>query len=287
MQYNESAGNKSKTILTLGTYFLLIVLIFNGCAAIKAISTAAKGLSAVFKTVKVAKVLPPAVNTIKNVSRTQALKKLPQALNLADDIGRNEVPILMNLPGDLDEFKNIHNALPSQSQMSAVYKVDKKIYLNGSNVKKLESLQNLVEQVRDAQGQYVIIVGHNDEGRLIFVNGDSVELIELQNSISSYNKIPIFLSCRSQKYSNNIIGISNDITYDEAYETSKKLSAYLEENSANWKTLSQEEIAEKLKDLHFDYKLDIKIKKKVMFVSMLASSSREDNRDRKSRKLRR
>src|SRR5436309_3503276 len=59
---------------------------------------------------------------------------------------------------------------------------------------------NFGDVLKRTTAAYVLIVGHNQEGRFAFLNGSDKALDDLANDCAASGKICIFISCRSRKY---------------------------------------------------------------------------------------
>src|SRR5207249_10501973 len=76
---------------------------------------------------------------------------------------------------------------------------------------------------------YVLIVGHNQEGRFAFLNGSDKALDDLANDCAASGKICIFISCRSRKYIHAGVayGLSSELTFPQAFYITKAVQDFL------------------------------------------------------------
>lgn len=97
----------------------------------------------------------------------------------------------------------------------------------------------LKRYIRQSDDQFISIIGHNEDGAIVFPDGSKVDLSQVADDCLSYGKVCIFLSCGSEKYvGGGALSLSNKLTYRDAIEISNSLSAYLEAASAGQSSAS-------------------------------------------------
>lgn len=144
-----------------------------------------------------------------------------QELTLFD---RPNTIILLSMPANENEFKNIFQRSPEQGELNNIitllnqYKGSKNVYVvNEPN--DLEKIMKTIMSNADTKkyDEYIprvgfSIVGHNDNGNFYFPNGASMKLEEVEKK---FNGVPaMFLSCNAKKY--GVTGVDYKLTYSEA-----------------------------------------------------------------------
>jgi hypothetical protein len=91
-----------------------------------------------------------------------------------------------------------------------------------------DGIASLKALIADPNRNVLSIIGHNNSGRFVFPNGESVELSELARMCSTSSKHCIFVSCKSNLFLGNQVGVARDITPSEAVLITKAISRRLD-----------------------------------------------------------
>jgi hypothetical protein len=117
--------------------------------------------------------------------------------------------------------------------------------------------ENFDEKVKAVQGAFIILIGHNDNGNFVFVNGSKRDISDLANTCGASGKLCIFIACRSQEsiLAGAALGLRHEVTFAEGTEIAKTVMAVLTRNAATG--MSAEELTNYLRQTerkaHFRY----------------------------------
>lgn len=144
-----------------------------------------------------------------------------QELTLFD---RPNTIILLSMPANENEFKNIFQRSPDQGELNNIvtllnqYKGSKNVYVV-TEPNDLEKIMKTIMSKADNKkyDEYVprigfSVVGHNDNGNFYFPNGASMKLEDVEKKL--YGVPAMFLSCNAKKY--GVTGVDYKLTYPEA-----------------------------------------------------------------------
>ncbi len=85
------------------------------------------------------------------------------------------------------------------------------------------------QKVQKASGSFVMVVGHNSNGRFIFLDGSSEGISELAEMAAKHEKRAVFLSCRSRQHIKRspAVGLSLDVEAKRALDLAKDIDKFL------------------------------------------------------------
>jgi hypothetical protein len=79
-----------------------------------------------------------------------------------------------------------------------------------------------------ADGQFVILAGHNENGKFVFYGGEAVAIPLLAEDCARAVKICVFISCKSKDYvKEGSVGVSRDLTLAEGIWMATKTRQWL------------------------------------------------------------
>jgi prepilin-type processing-associated H-X9-DG protein len=80
----------------------------------------------------------------------------------------------------------------------------------------------------------VIVVGHNDKGNFVFLDGSRTHLWSLTEECEKARKNCIFVSCRSSSVlERGVVGVKRDLTLEEGIYIADRLQAWLKEQKGS------------------------------------------------------
>jgi len=90
----------------------------------------------------------------------------------------------------------------------------------------------LANQIKRSDRSYIIVIGHNHNGRLIFPDGSSASLQDLAQSCDEPAKVCVFLSCNSaDTVKGSSLGIGVELTYRDASAIAKRIKVRIDQNA--------------------------------------------------------
>ena len=109
--------------------------------------------------------------------------------------------------------------------------------------------ENFDTEVKSVPGAFVILVGHNENGEFVFVNGSRRGLADLANGCRAAQRFCIFVSCRSQEFlsASGAIGLKHEVSFNEGIYIARQLTAAIDSEAT--KELSATNVASKLRDI--------------------------------------
>lgn len=159
---------------------------------------------------------------LKNIRPTPILIGKPPKLN-PTPLSLKEIQhsnIFLSIPSTEFEYKAIFGKENfDKSQFRNILKLRKKLYdeknphayfLNASDQLLYELKQN------NKQEKSFIIIGHNDNGKLMFPDGSSIELKKIDHIANSLSKVVVFLSCNAKSFTEINPATNYYLTYNEA-----------------------------------------------------------------------
>lgn len=98
----------------------------------------------------------------------------------------------------------------------------------GQGVRNETSAYGLRRQIETSDSSYIVVIGHNQNGKLIFADGSVFDLRTLSNHCKELDKFCVLLSCKS-KYvgAPDAPGMRVRLTYRDAAAISKQVERIL------------------------------------------------------------
>lgn len=121
---------------------------------------------------------------------------------------------LVSVPRSEEEFVSIFRNRATSGQLDSVLGNRERFARAGAEL--LNSRQHLLNLLEDDTSGIVLLAGHNVGGNFMFPDGSYVSFRDIDN-VTSVNRIVVLISCNSNEFaSQDQIGISRAINYDEA-----------------------------------------------------------------------
>lgn len=80
-----------------------------------------------------------------------------------------------------------------------------------------QGLSHLESFVKNTEASFMIIIGHNEGGRLRLLDGSSIHLNDLAARVRDRGALPVIVSCKSREYTTvPAVGLPFAVTYSEA-----------------------------------------------------------------------
>ena len=112
------------------------------------------------------------------------------------------------MPTDAREYHAIYGYEPTKSELASVHRLRTEFRDHIVHIKTSADLHAALT----IDDPLMLVVGHNEAGHFRFVSGDAQSLSELSMSIFAAGKIPVFLTCEGQCYT-DAPGTKQKITF--------------------------------------------------------------------------
>lgn len=170
---------------------------------------------------------------------------------------------LVSVPRSEQEFASIFGSRATRAQLNSVLR-NREIFAR-AGTELLNSRQHLLNSLKDDASGIVLLAGHNVEGNLMFPDGSYVSFEEI-NNVTKVNRIVVLISCNSNEFaSQGQIGVSREITYDEASIIVNRMSTSLNIRSdldvSNNYQYSVSEVERMLQDADLRANVDYTVRK--------------------------
>lgn len=164
--------------------------------------------------------------------------------------------ILLSMPADEAEFKNIFQRNPTQDEMKNITTLlnENKNLKNVYLLKKEDDVDKVMEVLwknyADKKDDIAFpkigfsLVGHNDNGNFYFPNGKTLKLEEIEKKFEGFPAM--FLSCNSKTYLPNSIAIDYKLTYNEAINIANDFDNIITLHCADYLKMTPRKVAEKM-----------------------------------------
>jgi hypothetical protein len=162
----------------------------------------------------------PALYNKKIIVRPSKTPMLP--------LNRSVAKTYISIPANKLEFKNIFGKEISAEVRSTLnlyerLAIEKQITHNYTFTK---SATEFMESITTSQAKVVTIIGHNENGKIMFPDGSSELINKIAQVAESSNKTVVFLSCHSTKYTTSP-GVKSLLTFSEAINIQKHIYSKL------------------------------------------------------------
>lgn len=177
------------------------------------------------------------------------------------------------LPRTDTEFTAVHSYTPSASKLRESVRANERLnelFPAGKIASPPSNDTEMAELLRDAKTDYVIIIGHNDQGSFVFPNGSRNSLESMDGQCIEYKVRCIFLSCSAERYVQASSGSIEDISPHQAYLIAKNLEQRL--SKADRTTLDREFVGSALQSIVSDVELSAKREIKVKEIGTQAGA---------------
>lgn len=138
------------------------------------------------------------------------------------------VGVILVLPRNEIEFKAIHRENPTYAKYIEMNKTQYRFeQMNQPNLRFYPtptSSLGFKEDIKHAEEQTILVVGHNLNGNLQFADGTSLHLAEIGSLLNERNKEAIMLSCDANQYAPQFAGPSGPITNKDAIRMVQSIS---------------------------------------------------------------
>jgi hypothetical protein len=135
------------------------------------------------------------------------------------------------VPEDNCVFKAVFGRTPTARDTTAVEKARTSLKaLAPEFTANRMTAEGFREFVRDADEQFLIIIGHNDAGKFRFADGEAMPLADMAGLCVDRGKRCIFLSCEAMKaLPESAVGAAKPLTYEKAFFVATRLKRFGEQ----------------------------------------------------------
>lgn len=145
------------------------------------------------------------------------------------------------LPQTDSEFKAIYSEPPSARKLAESVRANERLRKSFSSEKFLSPPnddEGFGQVLQDARTDYIVIIGHNDDGSFVMPSGNSYSLTSMDGQCIEFKVRCIFISCSAAQYLDVSAGAIEDIPPEQAFLIAKRLEQRLAE--ADSETLNRE-----------------------------------------------
>ncbi len=216
-------------------------------------------------------------NDFNNKIRKKILNEMNESDNRVNSILRKAPPptplslkniskakVFISIPSNEKEFKNIFQTPNNNQCKNAVRLRNLLVKENNKNVSFPMSQEVFFEMLskNDEKEKRIIIIGHNDEGVILFPDGSSSKIHDIDSVAKQFSRLIIYLSCNASDYTTNPAA-NYFLTYPEAVRLTNRLdynvTVPLKLTSEQLKNSLQKQLNDYGKEKQFKFKLKVTI----------------------------
>lgn len=149
------------------------------------------------------------------------------------------------------EYRSVYGTNITASKVGELAATKKAMADLGAGKGPKLSAAALPAQLEKSNAEYVIFVGHNEEGTFKFADGTSMSLSDMTEIATRAQKIPIFISCGAKSYVSEAIGVHRELGVSEAIAATKVVVSFVKSRDR----VSAQQIQEHLSDFNHKYRV--------------------------------
>lgn len=146
-------------------------------------------------------------------------------------------------PRDRNEFRRIFDRTATASELAMVAKATRRI----SGIPQSRSMgraHDVLGVIDNEQDAVVVIIGHNDSGKLRLADGSEIEIAVMARHCEKAGKLCVVLSCNSNRFladTGPTRGVDDALTYEEAGRIGSEISAVFDKLAADGGAMLRQE----------------------------------------------
>ncbi len=136
------------------------------------------------------------------------------------------------IPDNKKAYKKIFSKEVSSTEIEKIYNIKKELEVHSNiYISKVDDSKSQLESfISSSESEFVTLTGHNDNGYFIFPNGSKIQINKISEMCVEFKKRCIFLSCKSNRYIKQNIGVNVDLSFFDAEYLIQKINYKSQQN---------------------------------------------------------